>query len=191
MFCACRRPGLFPYAPGLLLASKQYMVLAALPALLAVPRPWRITTLLKVAAAGRRRGAGGEPAADPVEPLGLLGEQLRQRRQLPFADGRPELPAAARDDVRHRPRRRGSAGWRPGPDRVGPVATTAWPPASPRAVAAACLGFFAFGKLAFCNYYYFIIAALCCAAASAPPRRASRIEAIANPRTKTRRRRAG
>jgi hypothetical protein len=174
VLCARRAPRLVPLAFGLLLASKQYLVLAAPAAILLVPdgpdRLRRTARLLLVAA--------GVAMAITL-PLALWN-----------------LPAFVRSAVLlhlRQPLRMDSLSFavaliRAGGDRsiatcapwlLGPAALALALARAPRAPAgfAVALGltflvFFACGGQAFCNYYFFAMAALCAALACADQPRA-------------------
>jgi 4-amino-4-deoxy-L-arabinose transferase-like glycosyltransferase len=168
VFCACRGWKLLPVALGLLLASKQYMVLAIPLAYLLVPgwRDWRRYLLLVVGAV--------VVAAVVSAPLVLW-----DWRAFVHSAGTVQKLAPFREDalsylvwIDHQWHRRydvkvGFAAmavglvlalWRCPRDAGGFAA----------GVAMVYLPFIAFNKQAFANYYLFVIGALCCAVAAAP-----------------------
>ena len=163
VFAACRAPRALPVALGLLLASKQYLVLSLLvvPLLGRTRRTWPPLAgkALAVAAVVTLPLALWDLSAFWHSAVALQFRQPFREDSLSFlvplaglAGGRPPawvafaLAAAAGVTAVRRM-------------AVGPAAFAA-------ALAATFLVFFAFSKQAFCNYYYFVVAALCCAAAA-------------------------
>ena len=168
IFCACRGWRVLPAALGLLLASKQYMVLAIPLAYLLVPdwRDWRRYLLLVLGAV--------MIAAVVSAPLVLWDWHA-----FVHSAGVVQKLAPFRDDalsylvwIDHQWHRRldekagfVAAGlalivalWRCPRDAGGFAA----------GLAVVYLPFIAFNKQAFANYYLFVIGALCCAVAAAP-----------------------
>ena len=170
VWCACRAPALVPLALGLLLAVKQYMILAApLVVLLhAGPAPWRKAgrTLLQAAAV----------AAVVTLPFVVAGPAAFVRDVVMFQLYQPfrgdSLSYLA--EWAHLTGRVPPSSW-PGLLAVPVVvALCLWraprgPAGFAAAVALTSLVLFAFSKQAFVNYYYFVIGALCCALAATPP----------------------
>ena len=156
IFCRCRFPRAAPWATGVLLAGKQYMIFTA-PALL---KKWR--DVPKAAIAGVLVTA----------PLALwnLTEFFRSTVIVQFAqpfrlDALSYMAQLGRYGIR-------IPGWVPFlltaaaivfVVRKAPATTTA----ICSAVAFVLIVFFVFNKNAFCNYYYLIIGALACAIATA------------------------
>jgi hypothetical protein len=165
IFCACRTPRAMPYAYGLLLAVKQYLVLA-------VPIAYVLA-----------RAANTNLAAILTRSL-AVGVAVT----LPFVlwDPRPFIESVVTLQL-HQPFRPDSLSYlawvatRGGPVVSGAlafaVAAVALVPAlwltarTPSGVAASValvyFAFFAFNKQAFANYYLFVIGAMCCAIAAA------------------------
>lgn len=166
VFCACRYPRAVPYALGLFVAVKQYLVLAVPLTLLLLPRPWRLVD------AWRLWWKAAAVALVVSLPLVLWN-----------------LPAFVHSAVTlqfQQPFRREAlsylAWWaRTGGEPPSPVLALAWAglaiglslwraPRSPAgfagAVALTFFGFFAFNKQAFCNYYFLVVGALCVAVAA-------------------------
>ncbi|HET9450142.1 MAG TPA: hypothetical protein VFO83_04645, partial [Aggregicoccus sp.] len=167
VFCACRLPRALPYALGLFLASKQYLVLA-LPLvllLLAPPYGWRSAWGLLW-----RAGATGLAVSLPLVlwDVGAFWHSV----------------AALQVHQPFRPDSLSYLAWWKSLGHAAPGAGLAFlavVPATllalwraPRSGAGFALGaalvlgcFFAFNKQAFANYYYFVLGALCVAAAAA------------------------
>jgi hypothetical protein len=165
VFCAARWRAALPFALGLFLASKQYMVLAV-PLVAHLPRPAGKAALVKAAAI----------VAVVVAAL-----------TVPFALW--NVPAFMRDIVTlqmYQPFRDDALGflaafaWVTGlrlPSALAFVAAVvaivvlrrrcpATPAAFATAIAVVYFAFFAFNKQAFANYYAFVLGALCCAVAA-------------------------
>jgi hypothetical protein len=180
VYCACRRPRLLPIALGLLLATKQYMALAVLPAtVLLVPRDagaagWRALLprwrdWLKLLA------ATAAVAFLVSAPLALW--DLRKfyfsvvtvQRYAPFRwDALSYLTWHAFGHGEPSP---GLTVSLPGLMAAAAIALCLWrAPRTPAGFAASVgfimLVFFAFSKQAFANYYFFVIGAMCCAVAA-------------------------
>ena len=161
VFAACRLPRSLPVPLGLLLASKQYLVLALLAtpqlsgrgwramfaktalvaALVTLPLAlWNASAFWHSAVALQFRQPFRSDALSYLVPLGqIIGAQP------PAWVGLTLALAAGFVAQRRLPRT---------------------PAAFAAAVAFTFLVFFAFNKQAFCNYYHFVIGALCCAVAS-------------------------
>ena len=171
VLCACRFPRALPYALGLLLAVKQYLVLAAPLTLLLLPRPWRLRDAWRL---WWRAGAVGLAVSLPLilwnAPAFLRSAVTLQFHQPFRQEALSYLAWWARD---------GSAPLSPALSVVaalGAMGLSLWrAPRTPAGFAAAValtLGaFFAFNKQAFCNYYFLVVGALCVAIAvvDAPP----------------------
>jgi hypothetical protein len=167
VFCACRWPRAMPYALGLLLAIKQYTVLALLPALwLLMPGPfdwrrqWQVTWK-----AGATALIVTLPLALADLPAFVRSVVMLQWYQPFRFDALSYLAWAVKagEPVR-------GAGWTLAAAAVG-LAIGLWrAPRTPAGFAATLaltsLGFFAFSKQGFCNYYYFVVGALCLAVAT-------------------------
>ena len=165
VFAACRRQSAAWLPLGLLVAVKQYLVLALLlspllPTGLRSRTPALLWKALFVAAAVTVPFALWDLSAF------IHSAVLLQSRQ-PFRDDALSYLVAVAN----------LTGWRaPGWVALLAVGPAAWLalrklPRTPAGFAAGlalvCLAFFAFNKQAFCNYYHFVIGALCCAAGAA------------------------
>ena len=192
VYCAGRRPALLPIALGLLLATKQYMALAVIPAsVLLVPRDagangwrgllprWR--DWLKLMAVAML------VALVVSAPLAFWDfhkfyfSVVTVQRYAPFrwdalsyltwhAFGHGEPSPAVTVIL-------------PGLAAAAAIALCLWrAPRTPGgfagSVALIMLVFFAFSKQAFANYYFFVIGALCCAVAVSVPRCAHAASAL-------------
>lgn len=185
VFLACRRSRLLPLALGLLLATKQYMVLAVPVTFFLLPAGWRwrdwLRLLIKSAAV----------AAIATLPLALWDYRAFWKSTVTVQELAPFRWDAISYLVWY--------GFR------GHKVTEAWvallwstlaalaglaialrrAPRTPAGFAASLglilLGFFAFNKQAFCNYYFFAIAALCAAVAAVDPDVARADELIRTP----------
>jgi hypothetical protein len=165
-FCACRgfhRP--LPYLVGLLLASKQYMVLLAPLFLFLLDRPLDRRQVLRFAAkaagtalaitvpfflwdpAGFLRSVVVVQFKQPFRPdaLSYLAWLLPNRTQLPPGLGLLSLFAAV-----------GLAVW-------GYFRAPRSPAGMCAGLAAGLMGLFALSKQAFCNYYFLVLGVLCIA----------------------------
>jgi hypothetical protein len=163
VLCARRAPRLLPLALGLLLATKQYLVLLAPAVILLAP--------------GDRR-----------QSLRLLGLSVAVAAAITLPLALWDLPAFIRSAVTlqlHQPFRMDALSFATALARAGGPRLT-WPPLllgpaalalalwraprTPAGFAAATaftfLVFFACNKQAFCNYYFFPLGALCAAVAS-------------------------
>ena len=162
-FAMTRRPDLARWSGGLLLATKQYLVLGA-PLLWRFARrrqhPWRFfLTAIAVVIVVTLPLALWRPRAF-VDSVLLL--QMREPFRL---DSLSYLSWAARHDFGA-----GSFVWSIG---AGALALTAAVLLTPNTSAGFALSLalsafatFAFGTKAFCNYYFFVVGALCCAGAA-------------------------
>lgn len=172
VFCAVRLPRAMPLMLGALLASKQYVPLAAGAMLLLVdsPRDWRAAARVLggaslVAAALTLPFVLWDPAAFWRSAVALQWQQPYRWDSLSFVAwwmGRREIPAALT-----------------AVPFAALAATTALvlgrcrpsPYAFAAGIALILLAFFAFNKQAFGNYYYVVIGAMCCAVATTTPER--------------------
>jgi hypothetical protein len=165
VFCACRMPRLLPWAVGLMLVSKQHMILAAPAALLLLPKPWQIKTAIQFIAKAAIAGAV------VTLPLVLWNVQAFWHSAIAL-----QLNAPFRADSLNFAAAWVRAGHFPPPqwlafDVAMIVAVVAvWrarrsPAGFAAAVAVIYLFFFATAKQAFCNYYFLTIGILCCAVA--------------------------
>ena len=169
IFCACRIPRAVPFALGLFLASKQYLVFAAplVGLLLAAPVRWRALwplwgqAGLVVLAVSLPLVLGDPPGfANAVVILQFLQPLRLDALSYPAIVARaggPYLPnwiafAALLPALGLALRRRAGT-----------------PTAFAAAVAFVALIFFAFNKQAFNNYYFLVLGALCGAIAAAQP----------------------
>jgi hypothetical protein len=169
-YCALRRPALLPWAVGLLLASKQHMLLAA-PALTALaPRPWQWKNIglffLKAVGIGTVvtlpfvvwnfhafwHSVVRVQLDDPFrfDSLNFAAAWVKEGHLPPatwvsFALGAAAAMAAA-----------AAGAWRAERSAAGFAA----------GFAVIYLSFFALSKQTFCNYYFLVIGALCCCVAA-------------------------
>ena len=159
-----RRPALASWASGLLLVSKQYLVLAAPIVLRMAWKNGRITPTFVV-----RSLIAGSVVTLPFllwNPRAFVETVVLLQAREPFRlDSLSLLSWAAR------------AGWGQGsflwPLAAGAVATAfaMWrtpntPAGAAASVSLSALAAFVFGSKAFCNYYFFVVGALCCTVAA-------------------------
>jgi hypothetical protein len=170
VFCAFRASKLLPYAFGLFLATKQYLILAAPLMVLLLPRPfsWRQALQFFLRA--------GAAAAVVTLPLMLLNVRAFFHDLIEFqalqpmrAESLSYLPIMAGKGM-------STPQWLCFVMAAAALALCLWrTPRTPAgfagSVALVFAIFFAFGKQAFCNYYFFVVGAICCAVAAseAPP----------------------
>ncbi len=184
VYCACRRPRLLPIALGLLLATKQYMALAVIPAtILLAPRNaadgwcallprWRDWLKLLAGAAIVAAIVSGPLAFWDLKKFYF--SVVTVQRYAPFRwDALSYLTWHAFGHGEPSPR---STVFLPGIMASTAIALCLWrSPRTPAGFAASVglilLVFFAFSKQAFANYYFFVIGAMCCAAAASRGRR--------------------
>jgi hypothetical protein len=168
ILCALRAPRLLPLSLGFLLASKQYLVVAAPAVLLLVPEPRPRRALVLLAQA-----VGVALALTLPLALWNLGAFVRSAVTLQFHQPfRPDAISVLVPLVRAGlPRALGGVL----PLLFAPLALLLALRRCPRtpagfalAVGFVYLVFFAFNKQAFCNYYFLPLAALCAAIAAAP-----------------------
>jgi hypothetical protein len=163
-FCQCRAPRLVPYVIGLLLVSKQYMIIGAPVVLLLVPRPWSIRSLWAFI---WRAGAAGAVVTLPLvlwNPHAFLDSAIWLQFRQPFRwDALSYLVWAAPKNP---------AKWMGLPFAGAAIAWLVIAAAARRhkvpfalALALAMAAFFALNKQAFANYYYLVAGMLCVAMA--------------------------
>jgi hypothetical protein len=169
VFCACHMPRAMPWVLGLLLVSKQYMFLAAAPAVLFLEPPWSVR---RIAAMFLRAGIAGSLV---TLPLALWNYTAYMRSNFLVAGG-----AGFRMDALSYFAYFGNIFDWPVPTWLGgagflaaAIATVVVLRCGERSPAGFAVGvaivfliFFSLNKFAFCNYYYFVIAALCTSAAA-------------------------
>lgn len=167
-FCYYRLPRVLPFAVGLLLASKQYMIVAVPLLLMLVERPWTRRSL------GISAAKAGLIAAIVTLPLALWdlaaflhSAVLLQFRQPFRTDALSFLVWARPSEPDH---------WMWLPFAVAGLAIAGcWYLARRGRIgfagsfALTLLVFFAFNKQAFANYYHLVIGALCCAIGESLP----------------------
>jgi hypothetical protein len=163
VFGMSRKRAVAAWGGGLLIVTKQYLVLA-------VPLLWRY--------AARRRGAAGFLARAGIaaalvtlpfvlwHPRAFVDSVLLVQAREPFrVDSLSYLSWAARHDLG-----RGSFVCAIAAGLVALLAGALLTPNTPAGFAASLalssFATFAFGSKAFCNYYFFVVAALCCAIAT-------------------------
>jgi hypothetical protein len=164
IFCACRMPHVVPYAYGLLLAVKQYLVfLVPIAYVLARAVNLKPQTILArglvVATAVTLPFFlwNARPFMDSVVTLQLL---------QPF---RPDsLSYLAWVAIRGGPVLSGAVAFAAAAVALVPALwlTARTPSGAAASVALVYFAFFAFNKQAFANYYLFVVGALCCAVAA-------------------------
>jgi hypothetical protein len=166
VFCQLRRPALAPWVSGVLLVTKQYLVLAGFSLL-------RFTATL----GARRRPfllglvAAASAATLPFvlwDPRAFMDNVVLLQTREPFrSDSLSYLSWAARAGWGM-----GSLAWSVVAACVALLAGVLRTPNTPAGLAASLalswLMMFAFGSKAFCNYYFFVVGALCCAVAATP-----------------------
>lgn len=167
-FCACRRPRALPYAVGLFLASKQYLVLAVPLLALLWPPPWRWRVMgpaaLKAAAVAI---AVTLPLA--VWDLRAFTYSVAELQfYQPFRHDALSYLAAYASLTGHEP----SSAFSFLAALAAMIFCLRRCPRTPAGFSAAFastyFAFFAFNKQAFCNYYYLVLGALCLAVATWP-----------------------
>ena len=166
VFCSLRYPRLLPYAVGLLLASKQYMIIIAPATLLLIPQPWNRRSVVPYAAR--------VIATVAIVSLPLILWDMpafwRSAVAVQFkAAFRPDaLNFAAWWVARgHTP----PPGWMSYASAMLALAICLW--RAPRNASGFCLSMaiiflamFSLARQAFCNYYFMIMGALCCSLAA-------------------------
>jgi len=156
VFCLCRFPRAAPWATGLLLAGKQYLILVA-PFLLGKWRDaWKAALIAVLVTA---------PLAFWNVVEFWQSVVLLQFRQPLRFDALSYIPQLAQYGVR-------LPAWLPFFLAAVVIAFaqrkgTVTPSAKCHAIGFVLLVFFAFNKQAFCNYYFLVIGALACAVATA------------------------
>jgi hypothetical protein len=175
LFAARRRPGVVPWLVGLLLSSKQYLVLLAPSAalLMAGLRPRRSDLLRDY---GKALGTAAVVTLPPAlwDLPAFWHSTVWVHVRQPFRPDSLAFPGwlYARTGV-------WLDVWAAFAVALVAVAVVVWrgrgTPAEFAAASALTLGlFFAFSKQAFCNYYYLVVAAWCCAIAVSQTDTASR-----------------
>lgn len=169
VFCAVRLPRVLPYALGLLLAVKQYTVLAVPVVPLLVGPQWTLARFRSLV------GRAVVVALAISLPLALLDPAAFARSVVTLQVHQPFRP----DSLSYLAWLADRGGSVPSVGisfvaAAGVMGLALW--RLPRtaagfalAVAAVSLVFFALNKQAFCNYYFFVIGALCVAAAAGGP----------------------
>ena len=163
-FCQCRAPRLVPYVIGLLLVSKQYMIIGAPVILLLVPRPWSMRALWGFI---WRAGLAGAAVTLPLvlwEPRAFLHSAVWLQFRQPLRwDALSYLVWAEPKNPTK---------WMGLPFAGAAIAWLVVMAAGRRrkvpfalALALTMAAFFALNKQAFANYYYLVIGMLCVAAA--------------------------
>ncbi|HYX28590.1 MAG TPA: hypothetical protein VE863_08490 [Pyrinomonadaceae bacterium] len=165
IFCACRAPKLFPYALGLLIASKQYAIFAALGVfLLPIERGRAKDYAIMIGKALLVATAITLPWM-LWNVRGFLHDVILLQFLLPFRmDALSYLVWLTYNTGRQPPAVIGFIMMAPA------VALMRWRGARTvagfaAAVAFIFLSFFSFNKAAFINYYFLVIGAICCAVA--------------------------
>ena len=166
VFFLVRRARATPWAAGLFLVAKQYLVFAA-------PLVWR---LAHKTADPRRFLTRASMAALALtlpwlirHPVTFVENVVLLQTREPFrGDALSYISWAARSGWGA-----GTIVWAVGAAVVGVALTLVVTPATPAGFAAGvgffCLLTFAFGSKAFANYYFLVIAAFCCAVAAREP----------------------
>jgi hypothetical protein len=166
VFCLLRRPEVAPWVSGLLVVTKQYLVLAGIALI-------RVAATLGVR---RRRflvGLAGAAAATTLpfvlwDPRAFLENVVLLQAREPFRmDSLSYLSWAARAGWGM-----GSLAWSVAAASVALIVGLLRTPNTPAGLAASLalswIVMFAFGSKAFCNYYFFVIGVLCSAVAAGP-----------------------
>jgi hypothetical protein len=165
-FCAVRKPRWLPWAVGLLMVSKQHMIVGAPALLLLMPRPWKWKTL------GVFAGKAFLIGAVVTLPMVLWNvhafwhSAIEVQLNNPFRNDSWNFVGPWVQAGHAIP-----PGWLSFAAAALAAAIAVWrlprtPAGYATAVAVIYLTFFALAKQAFCNYYFFTIAALCCAVAA-------------------------
>lgn len=164
-FSQCRAPRLVPYVIGLLLVSKQYMIIAAPVVLLLVPRPWSARALWGFAWRASLAGAA------VTLPLVLWNLQAFLHSAVWLQFRQPFRWDALSYLVWAEPKN--PAKWMGLPFAGAAIAWLAVLAAGRRrkvpfalALALTMAAFFALNKQAFANYYYLVIGLFCVAGAA-------------------------
>lgn len=158
-YCRSRRPHLLPYAFGLLLVSKQYMLGMAPLGLLLLPRPWTIRQIIPFALRAAIVGAV------VTLPLVLWNPQAFWDSAITLQTRQPYRPDALSFLVYAHPTNPAQWVWLPFAALFATmalcIALAARRPLGFHAALGICLiVFFALSKQAFANYYYLVIVAL-------------------------------
>ena len=173
IFCACRRSRLLPIALGLLLATKQYMILAVPLTFFLLPRGWRWRDWFAML------GKAGIVAVAVTMPLALWDFGAFWKSTVTVQQLAPFRWDALSYIVwygfrGHLVTPPWVAAFWSGIAALSMLALSLWrSPRTPAGFAASLslisLAFFSFNKQAFCNYYFFVIGAMCCTIAAASP----------------------
>jgi hypothetical protein len=165
IFAGCRRWRVTPVLVGLLIASKQYLIIAAPCALLLIPPPWNWRKVLRWVVVAAIAGLAVTIPFIAHDPHGFIRCAITPSVNAAFRYDALSLLALYADRTGVTPNGLIGFGmaalmiplalWR-GPRSPGGFAM---------GVGLVFMVFFAFGKGAFCNYYYLIIAAFCAAIA--------------------------
>lgn len=166
VFCLVRKPSLAPWAAGLLVVTKQYLVLAGplLPRIAASMRGRSRQFLVRAAMAAL-------VATVPLalwHPRAFIDDVVLLQMREPFRiDSLSYLSWAARAGW-------GTSSflWSIAAGGIAVIACLRWTPNTPAgfagSVALSSVAMFAFGSKAFCNYYFYVVAAICCTIAAIP-----------------------
>ncbi len=163
-FCQCRSPRLVPYVIGLLLVSKQYMIIGAPVALVLLPRPLSARALWSFVWRASLAGAAVTLPLVAWNPQAFLHSAVWLQFRQPFRwDALSYLVWAEPKNP---------AKWMGLPFAGAAIAWLAVLAAGRRrkvpfalALALTMAAFFALNKQAFANYYYLVIGTFCVAAA--------------------------
>jgi len=163
-FCHKRLPRFLPYAVGLFLVSKQYMILIAPLTILLLPRPWNARQI--VSFAWRACLAG----TIVTLPLVLWDREAFLKSAVFLQFHQPFRWDAMSFLVLARPHNPSQWVWLPFLMVAAALVGILWTGlrrtvSFPLAMGMTLLLFFAFNKQAFANYYYLVTGALCCALA--------------------------
>jgi len=171
LFCAARFPRLTPYALGLLIASKQYMIFAIPLAALLIPQPFRWKDYLRfilksalVAAIVSLPLALWDPHAFTFSAVTLQLKQPFRKDSISFLAWLAWYQEPLAIKLSFLAFLAAIATIIIALKRCPPT-----PAGFALALAAVYLAFLALNKQAFCNYYFLVLAALCSAIAMTPP----------------------
>ena len=167
-FCHCRKPAALPYVIGLLLVTKQYLVVSAPLVLLLVDRPWHWRKLWGVFWRAALAGALVTLPFVLWDARGFLASVVTLQMRQPF---RPDALSYIAWLNPAEPER-----WILLPFVLNTVAcivmlrrSRSEPVSFAAAMVLTMLPFFAFNKQAFLNYYFLVLGCICCAIASGTP----------------------
>ena len=172
-FCSCRAPRWVPFAFGLLLVSKQYMLGLAPLGILLLPKPWTARAVRDFAMKAAATGVA------VTAPLALWNPKAFWESAITLQARQPYRPDALSFLVWFAPANPASWVWLPFAGLAVAIAACLWATrrraaSFPLAVALCLLAFFALNKQAFANYYYLVIGSLCVAVASTAGERHAR-----------------